>query len=218
MSNELHRRYLSRKQLPIKLEQRSDGALPKIVGYAAVFYRDGDPTTEYEMWPAEYGFPRVVERVQPGAFDRALKEDDVRALFNHETDKVLGRSASGTLRLSVDAVGLRYEIDPPDTHLAHDLIQSLQRGDISGSSFAFVPRGTVYRDTKEGDVQVTYVERTDVQLFDVGPVTYPAYGGATSGLRSADGLAAARAEIIERRAARDRDELELTLILLGVDD
>lgn len=209
------RRYLDRTATRARLQERSDGALPLIVGYASVFYRAGDPSTEFEMWPADKYGGRVVERIMPTAFDRAVKEDDVRGLFNHSSDIVLGRSGAGTLRLSVDATGLRYEIDPPDTAAARDLIQSLRRGDITGSSFAFLPRGTEYRDTAaDGKITETVIERNDVQLFDVGPVTFPAYPGATSGVRAAGGdLDAVRADLANRHSTRDRDALAVFLAL-----
>ncbi|MCT7656157.1 HK97 family phage prohead protease [Oceanimonas sp. NS1] len=67
----------------------------------------------------------------------------MRALFNHDPNFVLGRTRSGTLALSVDADGLRYEIDPPDTQTVRDLVLApLARGDITGSSFAFAWRRT----------------------------------------------------------------------------
>src|SRR5262249_31979044 len=107
-----------------------------IVGYAAVFYSATDPGTEYVL--ADWSDECVVEQIAPGAFDRALKDqDDVRALFNHNADYVLGRTASGTLRMTEDDKGLRYEADLPDTTVARDLAAMVERGDINGSSFAF---------------------------------------------------------------------------------
>ena len=138
---------------------RSAVAPPKIVGHAAVFNRDANIG----------GF--FMERVAPGAFSRAIKEDDVRALFNHDPNIVLGRNRAGTLSLSEDATGLRYEVVPPDTQAARDLMVSIERGDISQGSFGFSVRKQEWDDT--GDT----VHRTllDVRLFDVSPVTFPAY-------------------------------------------
>jgi HK97 family phage prohead protease len=221
---DIQRRYLSRPADPVRLVERAAGVggLPTITGYAAVFYREGDPGTEYELFPADQWGPRVVERMMPSAFTKALAEDDVRALFDHESSIVLGRNKSGTLRLSVDAVGLRYEIDPPDTQAARDLIESLRRGDISGSSFAFLPRNTARRsvapDSAAGTPGLEVIERHDVQLFDVGPVTYPAYGGATSGLRSAGDAEAARAEVAALRAAADADLIAVAVAELEAAD
>ncbi|GAF69242.1 unnamed protein product, partial [marine sediment metagenome] len=148
-----------------------------LVGYAAVFYRKGDPATEYELWDG------VVERVMPGAFDRALREkDDVRGLFNHDRTLLLGRTSSGTMRLSVDQVGLKYAIDVPDTQAGRDVIIVAERGDLSGSSFSFLPDdsgGVLWREEEDGDIR----ELHSVKLYDVGPVTFPAYEGTTAGVR-----------------------------------
>ncbi|QJW94707.1 HK97 family phage prohead protease [Frigoriglobus tundricola] len=167
------RRY-TRHGLPVGVATRADGK-PTITGYAAVFYDENDPGTEYQMYTDMY------ERIMPGAFDRALREDDVRGTFNHDDSIVLGRTKSGTMRLSVDRKGLKYEIDPPDTQAARDLMESIRRGDVSGSSFMFVPDENTYRSV--GDKWI--VERNSVRLFDVGPVTFPAYDSTDSACRSA---------------------------------
>jgi HK97 family phage prohead protease len=93
----------------IKVETRDDGR-QMVTGYAAVFHRNDDPGTQYSL------AKDFVERIAPSAFNRALADKhDARALFNHDPNHVLGRVGAGTLRLSVDNVGLRYEIDLPDT-------------------------------------------------------------------------------------------------------
>jgi len=155
--------------------RNADTDTPCISGYAAVFYRSDDPGSEFALGAD------IVERIMPGAFD-AISADDVRALFNHDSNHVLGRSTSGTLKLTVDDKGLRYDIDLPNTQLARDLRESISRGDISGSSFAFtIPEGgQEYRD--EGEQVVREVRA--VKLYDVGPVTYPSYEASTSHARS----------------------------------
>ena len=153
----------------------------RIVGYASVFY-DGTPETEYQLWSD------TVERIMPGAFDTAIKEDDVRALFNHEPANVLGRTAAGTLALAQDATGLHYEIELPDTHLANDLSVLVGRGDITGSSFAFQVRKQTIIEPKEAN-EPTVRQIEDVALFDVGPVTYPAYEQTTAMMRAANNRA-----------------------------
>lgn len=173
MQNEL--RHFAR--VTPQLETREDGQ-KVLTGYAAVFHRADDPGTEYTLWAG------VVERVMPGAFDRALKEgDDVRALFNHKTDRVLGRSGAGTLRLSVDARGLRYEIDLPDTEDGRAVAELVRRGDITQSSFGFLPDdngGALWREEGTRDIR----ELHSVRLYDVGPVTYAAYESTTASIRS----------------------------------
>ncbi|KAA6006299.1 HK97 family phage prohead protease, partial [Pantoea sp. F_5] len=104
---------------------QDDGEPTRIVGYGSVF----DTLSE-----VIFGFREIIK---PGAFDNVLG-DDVRALFNHDPNFILGRSAAGTLALSVDDKGLRYEITAPETQTIRDLvIAPMQRGDISQSSFAF---------------------------------------------------------------------------------
>ena len=156
------------------VEERADGSAV-ISGYAAVFYREDDPGTQFEL------FPGLVERVDASAFTRAIREGgDARAVLNHSPELLLGRVSAGTLRLSVDSVGLRYEIDPPNTQYARDAVESIKRGDLTGSSFAFDVNAVEMRSEDNQDVRII----KDVELFDVGPVTYPAYDSTSVGMRS----------------------------------
>lgn len=190
---------------PTLLEKREDSQ-PIMRGHAAVYY-DGTPATEYGLWE------NTVERIMPGAFDRAIKEDDVRALFNHDANMVLGRLRAGTLRLDSDATGLAYEVDLPDTRTGRDLEVLLGRGDVTGSSFSFVPTDEEWR--KESGVNVRQV--TAVRLYDVGPVTFPAYTATDASMRHAEGAKKMfeewQREQVER-AARAR-RIRLRLIEIG---
>jgi len=155
-------------------ECRVDGTENKrITGYASVFY-DGTPDTEYELWDD------TRERIMPGAFDRAIAEDDVRALFNHDANMLLGRNKAGTLSLRADKTGLAYDISPPDTEIGRSVAESIKRGDLSGSSFAFIVDKEEIRS--EGKMVIREVKA--VRLFDVGPVTYPAYNSTDVAVRS----------------------------------
>lgn len=189
------RRSIPKPVTGLKIERRADEQ-PVLIGYAAVFYRADDPGTEFEMWPG------AVERIMPGAYDSALsRPDDVRALFNHDTDHVLGRTSAGTLRLSVDAVGLRYEIDMPETQFARDLAASIERGDISGSSFSFRDLKRTWIDDTSTPLEIREVH--DVELFDVGPVTFPAYDAASvSVAKRSRELASEERRSVEREASR----------------
>lgn len=160
----------------IAVETRADGS-KAVTGYAAVFHRAGEAGTEYRLGKD------LLERISPTAFSRALDEKhDARALFNHDPNMLLGRVGAGTLRLSADKIGLRYEIDLPDTQVGRDVAESIARGDLSGSSFAF--QVTKQSFTKGDKQDVRNIE--DVNLLDVGPVTYPAYQATTTGLRSGE--------------------------------
>jgi hypothetical protein len=113
------------------------------------------------------------ECVRAGAFANAIKSgQDVRALFNHDMNCVLGRTVSGTLRLSEDEVGLAFEIDVPDTQLGHDIHCLVSRGDISGCSFGFIATGERWTEHKDAACER---ELLAVDLYDVSLATYPAY-------------------------------------------
>ena len=151
------------------VELREEGDYLTAIGYAATFNR------------LSSNLGGFVERVAPGTFTSTLKQADVRALYNHEPDHLLGRSSTGTLRLSEYYHGLRYDIDLPDTTLGRDVAELLRRGDISGSSFGFRTIGDEWSETEDGYPLRTL---TEVALRDVGPVTFPAYTSTDASLRS----------------------------------
>lgn len=165
------------------VEFREDGDRLVARGYAAVF----------ESLSKDLG--GFVERIAPGAFDRVLNEgQDVVALANHDPNLVLGRSGSGTLRLRADDVGLGYEVDLPNTATGRDWAELLRRRDVVGSSFGF--RVAVDGDEwgTDADERPLRTIRSVAVVRDVGPVTFPAYGGTEAALRSLD----AALEAIER--------------------
>ena len=133
---------------------------PKIAGYASVF------NTFYELWP---GFQ---ERVAPGAFAKSIQQDEVKALFNHDPNLILGSKTAGTLSLREDEHGLFYEIIPPDTSAGRDAVVSIKRKDVSQSSFGF----NIVEQSLKYDKEQDLVSRTltEVKLWDVSPVTFPA--------------------------------------------
>lgn len=142
--------------------------LRHIVGYAAVFN-----TLSEEMC----GFR---EKIAPGCFAKTIKEDDIRALWNHDSNHVLGRNKSGTLTLSEDERGLKIDILPPDAQWARDLMTSIERGDIDQMSFGFRTVAQLW----EGEYPEEIRTLVEVKLFDVSPVTFPAYPDTEVGLRS----------------------------------
>lgn len=181
-----------RRAMPLLPELREDAGKPVITGYAARF-------NSFTMIGGKrYGWREVV---RPGAFTRALAEDDVRALFNHDVNQLLGRKSAGTLRLAQDEQGLRYEIDPPDTETGRSVVQLLRRKDLSGSSFGFSVRKDAWTIGQDGEPDQR--ELLDVALYDVGPVTFPAYEEADATVRSVR----SRADELLGRSAAGGDEL-----------
>ncbi|MGD9879016.1 MAG: HK97 family phage prohead protease [Hyphomicrobiaceae bacterium] len=146
----------------LKIEARAEGKRT-LVGHAAVFNQLSEDLGGFR------------EQITPGAFIEAIEKDDVRALFNHDPNFVLGRNRSKTLELTEDARGLAIEIDLPDTPTIRDLVVApIERGDVSQMSFAFSvrPGGQDWAKDDEGRVIRTLKK---LRLFDVSPVTYPAY-------------------------------------------
>lgn len=166
MPTELERRGLSRK---IEVRKTEQGKFME--GYAAVFYDASKPDeTQFRLWNDCY------ERIMPGAFDNAIsRPDDVRCLFNHDESDIYGRTVAGTLTLSIDKVGLRFSCLLPDTDDAGELAVAIERGDLSACSFGFRADDVVWRDVGE----MSFRELNDVTLYDVGPVTFPAYAGTS---------------------------------------
>lgn len=148
-----------------------DGEGKKVIGYAAVF---GSLSQDLG------GF---IEQVDPAAFARSLKDkSDIRALLDHDSSKILGRTSSGTLRLSTDSRGLKIEVDLPDTTYANDLRAVMARGDVSQMSFGFLvrPGGESWGQTTDGKRLRTL---TDVELIEVSIVSIPAYSETEAILR-----------------------------------
>lgn len=172
----------------------------KLQGYAAIFNQE----TVIGNWFREV--------VRPGAFTQALQEQaDVRALFNHSENFVLGRTSAGTLRLWEDAQGLGYEVDLPDTSLAKDLAVSIKRGDVDQSSFAFsvLKDGEDWDEDEKGKLPLRTLKR--LWLYDVSPVTFPAYEDTSVSVRSFEEVKISGENILSARSTRSLSEFEKRL-------
>lgn len=177
------------------VETRAEDDKRTLTGYAAVFNQDADIGG---WW---------IERISPGAFSPSLN-GDVRALVDHDPGRVIGRTKSGTLRLSEDSRGLKVEIDVPDTSDGNDLWALVERQDISGMSFGF--RVTKQSWDETGEIPIRTIE--EVELFEVSAVAFPAYEGTEIGKRSLDEWRDARAALDEAAsiAAEDTTNTEQT--------
>jgi len=145
---------------------------PRITGHSAVFNK----------WSEDLG--GFKERVMPGAFTKTIGEADIRSLFNHDPNYVLGRTKAGTLALSEDKRGLAIDVLAPTTDTIRDLVlEPMRRGDIDQASFSF---RTVRDEWREPKKEGTLWERDllEVKLFDVGPVAFPAYVQTDMAVRS----------------------------------
>lgn len=153
----------------IQIRAADDGR--KILyGYAAVF---DSPSADLG------GF---TEYVRKGAFTRSLKENEQKALWNHESSYLLGSTKAGTLRLWEDDVGLGYELTLPNTQMGNDVAELASRGDVDGNSFGFFIRDEEWDDSDKNAVK-RYLN--EVELFEISPTAFPAYPETSLGIRSA---------------------------------
>lgn len=177
MGNTIERRFIPCEALSIEVREDGQSDEPKTLSwYPALFDSLSAP-----LW----GFR---ERIGRRAFTKALQNDDVRALINHDPNLILGRTSAKTLKLSVDNAGLHANVVLPDTSYARDLSVNVKNGNITGGSFAF----EVVNDSwnmEDIDGEETLVRTVkEVKLYDVSPVTFPAYP-ATEGSASLRSLA-----------------------------
>ena len=206
------RKIVEQRILPLDVEYRvGDGEAPgTLTGHAAVF---NQWATISEWWGDMFQ-----EQMAPGAFKKTLKEGDIRALWNHDPNIVLGRVKAGTLELREDETGLSTTISPPDNEWGRPVLDAVKRGDVSGMSIAFqvIKDEWTTPDRKKEPTAMRKRVIKEARLFDVSPVTFPAYPqtdisardeAGDSDSRLADAFRAARlAEIglpleVEERAA-----------------
>lgn len=178
---------LETRTLKRKLDVRAGDSGKTIGGYAAVFNS-----------PADIG-GYFREKIAPGAFADAVKAD-VRALIDHNSGRVIGRSSAGTLRLTEDGTGLAVEIDLPDTTDGRDVAVSIQRGDLSGMSFGFRVTKEQWDETSDPPLRTIMA----VELDEVSVVAFPAYEDTTIALRSLDAARKEREGLHNHLAATRR--------------
>lgn len=174
-SNNIERRYVAEVR-----KAEDDPESRRVTGYAAVFGSSSLPLMDWDHGE----FEEVIDR---NAFEGVIEESDVFAVLNHDNSRgVLGRSVNGTgsLSLSVDDHGLRYEFDAPRTALGDELLEGLRRGDITASSFAFNVKDERWEEQEDKTYKRTILKIG--RLYDVSPVYNPAYPDTSVAQRSLD--------------------------------
>lgn len=179
------------RSIPTNFETREDGENLSIEGYFAVF------NSNYEIAPG------MSESIAPGAFSRTIS-GDIRALINHDTTLVLGRTKANTLELREDSHGLwgHIDVNPNDVD-AMNLYERVKRGDVDQCSFGFFIRSQDTDIAENGDIHWTI---RDLDLYEVSCCTFPAYESTNISARSAE-----RDEIMERKAQAWRERMREVL-------
>ena len=155
--------------IPAEVELKEDGMPGSIIGYPIVYNKDSE-----DMW----GF---TERIAKGAAKKALKRSDIRALKNHDPSLIFGRQGVN-LKLKEDEKGLRYEASPIDTRNFREVAEEVRLELLTGQSFGFTIKSDEWTDL-DTDKPIRTITEID-QIYDVGPVTYPAYQDTSVALRS----------------------------------
>jgi|GEM_PF-1493119 len=150
---------------------KGDDDSKHITGHAAVFNKDSVGLC-------------FIERILPGTFKDSIEKDDVVALFNHDSNIVLGRKSAKTLTVEEDKEGLLFDATLPETYAAKDLHILVDRGDVNGASFGFITLDDKWETENEGETLVRILSK--VQLIDVSPATFPAFPDTKIATRSMD--------------------------------
>lgn len=166
------------RSFPIELRAATEGEKPKLTGYAAVFNRETVLVAANSWYQ---GSPEIREVIDRGAFAKSISQSDQRAVWNHNTDFVLGRRKNNTLKLWEDEKGLGNDIFPPETDLVRDMvIAPIERGDVDQMSFGF----RVISDSVLDEDNVITIRLKEIDLVEVSPCVIPAYTDTQIGLSS----------------------------------
>ncbi len=172
-----------------------------IHGYAAVFDKASQPLGY---------FRKFIEKIERGAFSKSIENNDVRALWSHNIDLVLGRTGNNTLRLEEDSHGLKFELDLPNTNLGRDTFESISRGDVNGVSFGFNIEAEEWEfsdDEKSPDVHI--LKR--VNLLEISPTAFPAYPDTEVSARDKDQSIVELEKMAEQARAQKNSSCTSTL-------
>ena len=165
---------------PVTVEKREDGTIKSIVGYPIVYNRNSE----------DMGY---IEQIAPGAATSALKKSDVRGLKNHDSSLIFARTGVN-LTLTEDKDGVRMEATPLDTHNFRETAKEVDAGLLDGQSFAFNIKADEWKDLDTDHPTRTITEFE--MIYDVGPVTFPAYPDTNVGLRTLEEARKSAKEVI----------------------
>ena len=180
--------------------RKTDDGKMLVTGYAAVFESLSVP-----LW----GFR---EKIRAGAFKNTITKNNIRALWNHNRDFVLGSMGNGSLKLSEDDKGLRFELDIADTQMGRDAFTSIGRRDVDGVSFSFSAVKQEWDESNPADVIRTLVE---VECDEISPTAFPAYEETSVSTRTAKECYAEHRDALKIEQEQKETEIRSRLIELN---
>lgn len=164
----------------IEVRESGEGEKRTIGGFAVKY---NSPTLIVDRWGDKF-----LEEIASGAFDESLKEKKQKALWNHDTSKPLGSVKSGTLRFNSNTEGLNYDIDIPNNSWGNDAYESVQRGDVDGSSFGFICLENKWSKVIHEGEEIYKRSIMKADIYEVSPCTFPAYESSEISCRSFEEL------------------------------
>lgn len=177
----------------IEIRSGQDDEPTKITGYFIEWEKLSNPI---------YGYFR--EKFAKNAF-RNLS-GDIRALWQHDVSRVLGRTTNKTLAIFEDDRGAKFEFIPPDTTWGKDAVESIRRGDVSEMSFMF--SSTKHEWDEESDPEYPIRTILEADLYEISPVTFAAYPQTSVGVRSAQEIYQSYAE---KHSAKDKEDIKIMI-------
>lgn len=184
-------------RLTTNADMTADVENRQITGYGIVFNSDSLPLSVSD---GANGSVRVVEQITQRSLENADMSDVISA-YNHNFEKILGRTTSNTLTLTTDQRGVKYTVKAGNQTYANDLLESLQRGDVAGSSFVFTydyNEGYEFEERADGTLIAT--PRKITKVYEMGPVTSPAYPETTAQNRNGELQKAVQRHLEAQRA------------------
>jgi HK97 family phage prohead protease len=169
------------ENLTLEVRAGGTGGQSKTIGGYAIKYNS--PTLIVDRWGDQF-----LEEFSPGAFESSLESRSQKALWNHDISKPLGSVKSGTLRFNPDLSGLNYDVDTPNNTWGNDAYESVQRGDVDGSSFGFRCIKDVWSEVEYEGQEIYKRSIIQADLLEVSPCTFPAYESSEISVRSFEGL------------------------------
>lgn len=164
--------------VPVEVRKAENGEESRTIqGYAAKFNSQSEVLVDW--WGDEF-----VEEIAEGAFDDSLRDNVIKALWNHNSDLVLGSTKSSTLRLNSDSTGLHFDLDLPESTWGKDAFESVRRGDVDGVSFGFRVKEDRWGKTEVNGREMLKRTLIKVDLFEISPTPFPAYGASEVDCRS----------------------------------
>lgn len=196
------KRFLKVEKLEVRTQGEGDNPSMTVFGYAVMWNQRSQL-----IWDTFY------EVVAKGAFTKALEQNTIKALWNHNTDYVLGSTKPATLRLKEDDKGLYFEIDLPNNDWGRNAFESIRRGDVDGVSFGFYVNDCdwLYMQDEEAYLRTLL----EIDLFEISPTPFPAYLTSEVDTRSME-LRGIKSREQRRAENAEIEKLKMELDLLEI--